>query len=153
MPPSEINEDEGKKEKYDPDFLDLYSDYNRVLRNWLVAFGAGVPATILINDKLLNKFVVSGDLGNYFVALFFIGIMLQVCLALINKYMNWINHYYSFKGIKLPNKGFKGWFCKTFGRGNSIAYDVCADIGSIILFAFGTVILFFIAANNQPIMN
>src|SRR5947207_1210929 len=39
-----------------------YTDYNKVLRSWFVAFGVGGPALFLINDQNRQRLKDAGDL-------------------------------------------------------------------------------------------
>jgi hypothetical protein len=54
-----------------------YSEYNKTLRTWLVAFGIGGPALFMTNDGIAKRLVATGEL-RMVVVLFLIGAGVQV---------------------------------------------------------------------------
>ena len=83
---------------------ETYSEYNQRVRGWLIIFGVGVPGVTISNEWLREKLLIS-EHGDDIVALFFIGVFLQIFLALLNKYINWHTHDYTAKGIKDEDTG------------------------------------------------
>ena len=82
-----------------------YSEYNKVLRAWVVAFGIGVPATFLINSDLVKY--ISHETGNPRIFyIFLLGACAQVVMAFINKTINWCTYY---KKKNFPNSSPKGF--------------------------------------------
>jgi len=65
-----------------------YSEYNRVLRPWFVAFGIGGPALFLVNDAVARRLADAREL-ELVVILFLTGAAAQVIGALTNKVANW----------------------------------------------------------------
>lgn len=66
-----------------------YSDYNKTLRAWFVAFGVGGPALFLVNENVAHKLAEAGELTDI-ALLFLIGATAQIVCALINKTANWL---------------------------------------------------------------
>ena len=56
--------------------LDRFWISARILRTWLVAFGVGLPAVILANEKLFVRLAESGNAGPVF-GLVFLAIGIQ----------------------------------------------------------------------------
>lgn len=69
-----------------------YSEYNKTLRAWFVAFGIGGPALFLTNADLAKQLGQSGSLKSVS-ALFLLGVGSQVIGAWINKAANWYVYY------------------------------------------------------------
>ena len=82
------------------EYLDLYSKYNTSLRTWFVGFGFGFPATLILEDKAVDKLVTAQSL-ECVVLLFLIGGSAQIFIAWMNKTVNWCGYYGA------ENKGFK----------------------------------------------
>lgn len=70
------------------DNFEKYSEYNKILRSWFVAFGIGGPALFLVNDAVRNKLSESADL-KLVAILFLLGAAAQILVAFINKITNW----------------------------------------------------------------
>lgn len=81
--------------------LDKYSEYNKILRSWFVAFGVGGPAIFLVNEEVRNKLIDTGNM-QCVVILFLLGATVQIAIAFINKVINWYVH-----------QGKEGEFAKT----------------------------------------
>lgn len=76
--------------KYDTRFTKKYSEYNRILRTWFVAFGVGVPGALLLNTDA--KSILSESSSAPIVISFFLGgAALQIFIAFLNKYVAWCN--------------------------------------------------------------
>lgn len=69
-------------------YFESYAEYNRILRSWFVAFGAGGLALFLVEPELRAALVASGE-ARGIVLLFLVGAAAQVLVALLNKYSNW----------------------------------------------------------------
>jgi hypothetical protein len=69
-----------------------YAEYNRVMRNWLVAYGIGGPILFATNADLGRSLSSSGQAG-LIVWMFLSGVLLQVLGAFVNKWAAW--HIYS----------------------------------------------------------
>lgn len=121
-----------------------YTEYNKVLRAWFVAFGIGVPATFLINDEL-TVYISPGIGKPHLFFVFLIGAAAQVLMAFLNKMINWCSYY---KKRRFPD------VCPT-GCGQKCAdilsrasdwylIDVVFDLITIGCFAYAIVNLFFL---------
>ncbi len=65
-----------------------YADYAKAVRAWLVAYGIGGPVLFVTNEKLSERVAKSGYVGEI-IALFLIGVALQILSAIINKWAAW----------------------------------------------------------------
>ena len=68
--------------------LDKFWRSARILRTWLVAFGVGLPAVILANEKLFVRLAESGYAYLVFGLIFAAG-GIQVVMECRTKYYNW----------------------------------------------------------------
>src|SRR4051812_11034794 len=76
-------------EEFDPsDSYSSYLEYNKILRTWFVAFGAGVPALLLVQKEISERLLKIGEL-KFVAILFIVGVASQVFGALLNKVSNW----------------------------------------------------------------
>jgi len=107
-----------------------YAEYNRTLRAWLVVFGVGGPATLIVNRDLTSGLAQAGTLA-YVVALFLIGAGAQVLIALINKTASWYAYAAELhpKQSDKPMHRFWAWVNQQF------ILDVVMDLISIVTFA------------------
>lgn len=78
----------------DSGFFAPYAEYNRTIRNWFIAYGAGGPALVLTQESLRLDLESAGTLGCVG-SLFLIGITCQVLSTLLNKWTNWCMYYLS----------------------------------------------------------
>ena len=88
LPPAPQTQPDPSAEKIAAGSYAAYSEYNKTLRTWLVAFGIGGPALFLVNDTVAKRLVTAGTLKTV-AALFLIGTAVQVLSALLNKASNW----------------------------------------------------------------
>ena len=118
---------------------DLYSEYNKVLRSWFVAFGVGGPAMILVNEDVRSQLVNSGQLKSV-VVLFLIGVAAQVGIALLNKVLNW----YGYCGEE--SETFKE--TRRYRLANSVLewfwLDIAADLAAVVVFGWAIIKVFFV---------
>ena len=76
--------------QYDSRFSDKYSEYNKVLRTWFVAFGVGVPGTLLLNTDTRILVTESGS-AEFLLLCLLGGTALQIFVTFLNKYVAWSN--------------------------------------------------------------
>jgi hypothetical protein len=69
-------------------YFESYAEYNRILRSWFVAFGIGGLAMFLVEETLRDALIQSGQARSV-IALFLVGVALQILIAGVNKYANW----------------------------------------------------------------
>ncbi len=118
-----------------------YSEYNKTLRTWLVAFGIGGPALFMTNDAIAKRLAAVGTL-KMVVALFLAGVGVQVIGALLNKACNWyVYQAYSPGGVKgtLRHRCAE-WLTSHFW------IDVFLDLVSISVFGWALWLLFTVFA-------
>lgn len=114
------------------DFYENYAGYNKLLRSWLVAFGFGVPATLLLNEKVATKLAYQCQL-KYVAILFIAGAAAQVAIAFINKLAAWLSYYGEENGQFKQSCWYRlgAWLSSMFW------IDVILDIVSIGVFGVG----------------
>ncbi len=73
-------------------FESTYAEYNRVLRTWFVAFGAGTPGVLLLSNesRILLK---QANISSCVIWALAIGVVLQIFIAGLNKYIAWCNAF------------------------------------------------------------
>ncbi len=74
------------------DNLQLYNEYNKTLRAWLVGFGFGVPALFIVNESAWELLAKSPSKA-WIVIPFVIGAVTQVLIAFLNKVIAWCAHH------------------------------------------------------------
>jgi hypothetical protein len=118
-----------------------YSEYNKTLRTWLVAFGIGGPALFMTNDGIAKRLVATGEL-RMVVVLFLIGAGVQVLGALMNKACNWyVYQAYCAGGVRGTWKHrCSEWLTSHFW------IDVALDLVSISAFGYALWLLFTVFA-------
>jgi len=111
----------------------LYSDYAANLRLWLVAYGIGAPLLFVNSETLSNKLLLSPH-AFIIVAIFLLGVMSQVIIALINKWSSWYLYAASTTTRFKHSLSYKAalWFSDRFW------IDLSFDIITIILFSAAT---------------
>lgn len=123
------NTDAARDKQIGADALSSYSEYNKVLRTWFVAFGIGAPALFLANKDATEKLKGSGDIAVITLCLF-VGTAAQVLGALINKGANWYVYIATvdetFKGTRRHRAG--EWLVRQFW------IDIVLDLGTVLSF-------------------
>lgn len=119
-----------------PNNLEQYSEYNKILRSWFVAFGFGGPAVFLVNEEVRNQLVTTGNM-RLVVILFLFGASAQIGIALINKILNWYAYgdkgteYETTRRYKISN-AVLDWFW----------LDILADLFTLVAFGWAIWIVF-----------
>ncbi|MFC5500609.1 hypothetical protein ACFPOE_23910 [Caenimonas terrae] len=114
-------------------FFQNYADYSKAVRAWLVAYGIGGPVLFVTNDKLTERVAKSGY-GNEIIALFLVGVGLQIVSAMVNKWASW--HIY--RGIgdddyrSRAAYRFWGWI------NDQTWIDIWADLLALVALVFAT---------------
>jgi hypothetical protein len=84
---------------------ELYADYARSLRLWLVAYGVGGPVLLANSDTLSQKLIASTE-AFVIIAVFLLGVFFQVISALINKWASWYMYAgevnVTYQGLRAP---------------------------------------------------
>jgi hypothetical protein len=118
-------------------YFESYAEYNRILRSWFVAFGAGGPALFLVEEKLRNALAASGETRRV-VALFLCGVALQLLVAGLNKYANWYCYAGEDDADYQHSSAYRFWS----GVVRQFLIDVVADLGTVVCFFSAVWILF-----------
>lgn len=131
-------------------FFSVYLDYGRVLRAWLVAYGAGGPVLFLTQEKVAERIAASGQ-ARTIVYLFLAGVLLQVLISLLNKWVNWYLYAYAdLSGPKRPERRagkqrHPSWLYILAGRiSRQFWLDILADGGAVVAFGWATLKVLFI---------
>ena len=118
------------------DNLNLYSEYNKTLRAWLVGFGFGVPALFIVNATAQEKLTISPN-ASCIIWLFLIGAASQVLMALLNKIVSWCAYHKYDKGKSKVNSVVL-FFASLE---NKFIIDVVLDVLSLITFGWSIVLI------------
>jgi hypothetical protein len=124
-------------------FFSVYMDYGRVLRAWLVAYGAGGPVLFLTQKDIADRIRASGE-ARTIVYLFLAGVLLQVLISLLNKWVNWYLYAYADLSGRGRSKGRAGkqhtsWSYALAGRiSRQFWLDILADGGAVAAFGWAT---------------
>jgi hypothetical protein len=115
-------------------FTAAYRHHATTLRNWFVAYGVGGPVLFLTNDKLYTALKASGNLG-LIGWTFLTGVALQVLLAFIDKYADWICYQKSITNPANPSRLQRAasWWVE------ANVPSVLLDLASGVLFGIATV--------------
>ena len=107
-------------------FYTEYATGSNTLRVWFVTFGIGGLYLLLTTKDLLEKLQKEGELKMVAV-LFLTGMGTQLLIAIINKWVNWLNYFYSVNKKSRIAK-FVDWFSEQFW------VDILCDIITCICF-------------------
>ena len=112
---------------------DAYKEYNKTLRAWFVAYGVGLPALVLTNEKLIENAKNSGE-AKLVAWLFAAGVLLQLSIAALNKWANWFQYWGAIDTsfTEKPSHKFALWW------GEHPELDVAAEVLTAIFFGLGT---------------
>ncbi len=113
--------------------FEVYSEYAKTLRVWLVSYGIGAPVLFTTSDTFAEKVLASGSAETIAIAFLF-GVGAQVALALLNKNAMWACYYAAenadFKGARLFRMA--DWFSRQYW------IDILLDLGTFALFGWAT---------------
>ena len=76
-------------------FYAAYAEYSKILRTWFVAYGVGGPVLFVTQDRIASVIAKSGE-ARCIVVLFLVGVALQIMIAMVNKYCNWLMYYWTY---------------------------------------------------------
>ena len=114
-------------------YFKVYEEYAKVLRAWLVAYGVGGPILFLTNDSIYTK-ISTSNISKLTIYAFFVGVALQIFIAILNKYMNWYLHYGENNQIIKSSISYK--IC--YWVSDQVWIDILCDLGAIALFGYAT---------------
>lgn len=118
-------------------FAAAYRQHATTLRNWFVAYGVGGPVVLLTNSTLLAALKASSDLATVGWS-FLLGVGLQVLLALIDKYADWICYRHALHPDNPATKcqRLATWWVE------ANAPSFLMDLSSMVLLSVATVTVF-----------
>lgn len=115
------------------EYFKAYGEYSKVLRTWFVAYGIGAPVLFLTNDALAEALRTSRE-GRFVAGFFLAGVLLQVVLAILNKFSMWGIYYGEFKD---PFKGTR-WYRIAHWFSERFSIDAVLDVLTFLAFAIAT---------------
>ena len=119
-----------------------YQEYNKTLRTWFVTFGLGVPALLLVNDKLWPALYAYTH-HTWIIQLYIIGCAAQVGVAMLNKFIAW--HNYDDHQTSATRDSCLHKLCRKLE--NVFLIDMVADAITAIAFAYATLLVFEVFAH------
>jgi hypothetical protein len=119
-----------------------YQEYNKTLRTWFVTFGLGVPALLLVNDKLWPALYAYTH-HTRIILLYIIGCAAQVGVAMLNKVIAW--HNYDDHQTTATRDARFHKLCRKLE--NVFLIDMAADAITAIAFAYATLLVFAVFAH------
>lgn len=113
--------------------FDVYHEYAKTLRTWLVGFGVGAPVIFLTQD-FVRQMIIDTAWHGLLISLFLLGVGCQVVLALVNKWINWYLYFCQDQGqIDSPTydrvKSFSQWYM----------FDLMLDVITVVCFAVSSI--------------
>ncbi len=118
------------------DIYKTYEEHMKTLRAWYVGYGVGGPV-LFVTQPAFAKILVEQDVVRLVGALFLLGVLFQVLLALLNKWVNWGN--YNFEKEPDSDSSRLHRFCSYVARQAWI--DILADVATLVFFAWATVLV------------
>ncbi|HED38433.1 MAG TPA: hypothetical protein ENI76_09365 [Ignavibacteria bacterium] len=138
------NEDSDIEDDVDHDsHLRAYEEYSKTVKGWFIAYGVGAPVLFLTQDNISKAIIKSGE-GKCIVSLFLVGVVLQVFIALVNKWNNWHIHFAYNNEKKLEEQTKLVQFCCLLSQQSWI--DICIDVLTFVLFIWASTKVFLIFA-------
>lgn len=117
--------------------LKLYSEYNKTLRSWFVAFGIAVPA-IFITSKEAKEFLLKSPNIYFIIQLFLAGVFFQIFISFLNKYISW-SAYHREDCTLMHNDDCRPVYKYFASHENKIWIDLALDILTLFCFALAIV--------------
>ncbi len=118
---------EKKVSRATPAYFESYAEYNRILRSWFVAFGAGGLALFLVEDPLRAALIASGQ-ARTVMLLFLAGAAAQVTVAFLNKYASWYAYAGENDAAFRKSRRYRFWSWLTRQFWIDISLDILAGI-------------------------
>jgi hypothetical protein len=112
--------------------FEVYSEYNKILRSWLVGYGVGLPVFIVSIQNVLA--ITNKHYLKYVLISLVIGILSQIISTLINKICNWLV-YRSYSDNTFPEK-FP--YKQGIAISKMFVIDVIFDFSSIISYVIAS---------------
>ena len=116
------------------EFYDPYAWYARTVRYWFMAYGIGAPAAVLGNDRLYGK-LIAGHCLQTVIGFFLAGILLQLCIAVLNRTAMWYLYQAENREPDFQNRlrvRVSDWFSDRYWP------DLLFDLLTVSCFGIGT---------------
>jgi len=136
-----------KIEREAKEYFSAYSEGAKMLRAWFIAYGVGGPVLFLTQEGISSRILESGQ-ANFIVYLFLAGVLFQVVIALINKWVNWILYAYANPSDK-KSRTQKTSYEVADVISEQFWLDMLADLGSIFTFGWATLKVLLICVGTQ----
>ena len=119
-----------------------YSEYNKILRSWFIAFGIGGPALFLTNKEVRDELISKTQMESV-AFLFLVAVFIQVVAAYVNKSTNW----YVYMGGEKQHLKDTRWYKFNRWLIDQFWIDIVLDLVTLSLFAVaaGKVSLIFVS--------
>ena len=122
-------------------YFRVYEEHMRTLRAWFVAYGVGGPVLFVTQQGFANAIIRSGE-SKLIGVLFLLGVLFQVLIALLNKWVNWGLYYY--EDDPTSTRGRVHDFCESVS--GQVWVDIAADALSLLLFTLATAKVFLVVS-------
>jgi hypothetical protein len=117
--------------------LALYSEYNKTLRSWFVAFGIAVPA-VFVTSKDAKEFLLKSSDFHFIIIVFLVGVASQIVISFLNKFISW-SAYHRDDCILMQSDDCRPIFKRIASLENAIWIDFIFDILTIFCFVLAIV--------------
>jgi hypothetical protein len=117
--------------------LALYSEYNKTLRSWFVAFGIAVPA-VFVTSKDAKEFLLKSSDFHFIIIVFLVGVAGQIVISFLNKFISW-SAYHRDDCTLMHGNDCHPAYKYLASHENAIWIDVSFDILTIVCFAWAVV--------------
>ena len=118
-----------------------FEEYSKTVRGWFIAYGVGAPVLFLTQQHISKEIVKSGK-GTCIILLFLSGVVIQILIAIINKWNNWFIYLKYDNAKELKDQTAVVKFCCRLSEQAWI--DIVIDILSFTLFIIATSKVLFI---------
>ncbi len=116
-----------------------YVRYAKSVQGWVVAYAVGIVALFATKPEFLRD--LPRDVKIIAVGLLFAAIGCQVLLAVINKYLNWLEAQTGFRPADCDTSRWWGTIKRLAECSWLIWVDVVCDLSSLVLLGSSSVIL------------
>ncbi|MBI5464937.1 MAG: hypothetical protein HY966_08305 [Ignavibacteriales bacterium] len=130
-------------------YWDQYWKYSETLRNWLVVYGIAGAVPLMLGSKEIVTTQLPFEVRKIAAWLFFIGVMMQVLLALLNKVINWYMSRGNDTQDPADAERFRSTLRFRFSKNvlNLFEIDIAVDAGTIALYLIA---MYHIISNLTP---
>jgi len=112
-----------------------YANYSKSLRYWFLVFGIGAIVLLVTNKDLFSHMKHSATIG--LVVCLFLGVILQILLTLLNKYVQWNLYEHTLDHDPDEDKAVEDTLaCKI---ANMIWIDLIIDCLTILFFSVAVI--------------